>query len=216
MAALFPRWSDSLLRVAIVAVVAVAVGVPVFLMAWVRTPYVTGESDPLTQPVEFDHRHHVADDGIDCRYCHDLVERSPYAGIPPTSRCLNCHSQIWNTSPLLEPVWASYFLDRPIPWVRVHRLPGFVYFDHSIHVSKGVGCESCHGRVDQMARVFQVAPLTMAWCLDCHRAPERHLRPRSAITVMGWTPPRPQEEFGLELKRLYGVRELTTCTACHR
>lgn len=216
MASLFPRWSDTLLRVGLVVALAVAALAVVLLMAWVRTPQITGQFDPIEQPVEFDHRHHVADDGIDCRYCHDLVERSPYAGVPPTERCMNCHSQIWNDSPLLEPVWESYFSDRPIPWVRVHRLPGFVYFDHSIHVKKGVGCESCHGRVDRMARVYQVASLQMGWCLDCHRNPQNQLRPLAEITTMGWVPPRPQEELGLELMELYQVRRLTDCTACHR
>jgi len=216
MPALFPKWSDSLLRASSVALVVAAVALPTFAMIWVRTPFVSGKGDPVRQPIEFDHRHHVADDGIDCRYCHDLVERSRYAGVPPTSRCLNCHNQIWNDSPLLATVWTRYFRDQPIPWVRVHRLPDFVYFDHSIHVNKGVGCESCHGRVDRMARVYQIAPLSMSWCLDCHRSPERHLRPPDAITAMGWTPPRPQEEFGRALKTLYGVREITHCSACHR
>jgi hypothetical protein len=216
MAALFPRWSDTLLRVGFVLLLALLALSIVFLMAWVRTPQITGQFDPIRQPVEFDHRHHVADDGIDCRYCHDLVERSPYAGVPPTERCMNCHNQIWNTSPLLAPVWASYFSDTPIPWVRVHLLPEFVYFNHSIHVNKGIGCESCHGRVDRMARVYQVARLQMGWCLDCHRNPQNHLRPLEEITTMGWEPPVPQEELGRELMERYRVRRLTNCTTCHR
>jgi len=216
MGALFPRWSDTLLRVALIGgLVGLFLGL-VLLMAWVRTPQITGQFAPLVQPIEFDHRHHVADDGIDCRYCHDLVERSPYAGVPPTERCMNCHNQIWNTSPLLEPVWASYLTDTPIPWVRVHQLPDFVFFNHSIHVNKGIGCESCHGRVDQMAGVYQVASLQMGWCLDCHRNPERHLRPLSEVTTMGWEPPVPQEVLGHELMEEYGVQRLTSCTTCHR
>jgi hypothetical protein len=216
MPALFPRWSDTLLRVGFVLFLALIVMSIVFLMAWVRTPQITGQFDPITQPIDFDHRHHVADDGIDCRYCHDLVERSPYAGVPPTERCMNCHSQIWNTSPLLAPVWESYFTDRPIPWVRVHLLPEFVYFNHSIHVNKGIGCETCHGRVDTMARVYQVERLQMGWCLDCHRNPQNHLRPLEEITTMGWVPPVPQEELGRELMERYRVRRLTNCTTCHR
>lgn len=216
MPALFPRWSDTLLRVGLVALVASLVLALVFLMAWVRTPQITGQYAPLEQPVEFDHRHHVSDDGIDCRYCHDLVERSPYAGVPPTERCMNCHNQIRPESPLLAPVWESFFTNEPIVWARVHRLPEFVYFDHSIHVKKGVGCESCHGRVDRMARIYQVASLQMGWCLDCHRRPERALRPVEEITTMGWVPPRPQEELGRELMERYGVRRVTDCTACHR
>jgi len=212
----FPPWSDSLLRAGLVLAGGLALGVPLLLMAWVRSPQVTGERDPIAQPIDFDHRHHVVDDGIDCRYCHDLVDRSPYAGVPPTERCLNCHSQIWNTSPELAVVWASYTTDTPIPWRRVHQLPDFVYFDHAIHVGKGIGCETCHGRVDRMARVYQVAPLTMGWCLDCHREPERYLRPLDQVTTMGWRPGRSQRELGRELKERYRVRSITHCTACHR
>jgi hypothetical protein len=185
-------------------------------MAWVRSPQITGQFDPIRQPIAFDHRHHVADDGIDCRYCHDLVERSPYAGVPPTERCMNCHNQIWSTSPQLEAVWQSYINDRSISWARVHRLADFVYFDHAIHVNKGVGCETCHGRVDRMARVYQAASLTMGWCLDCHRHPERFVRPVEAVTTMGWNPPEAQERLGPELVRRYEIRRLTSCTACHR
>lgn len=212
----FPPWSDSLLRLGLVLIGVFVIGVPLLLMVWVRSPQVTGQRDPIEQPIAFDHRHHVTDDGIDCRYCHDLVDRSPYAGVPPTERCLNCHNQIWIRSPELASVWDSFVTDRPIRWQRVNRLPDYVYFDHAVHVGKGIGCESCHGRVDQMAWVYQVAPLTMGWCLDCHRAPERYLRPLSAVTVMGWTPDRPQRELGRELKRRYQVRSVTTCTACHR
>lgn len=212
----FPPWSDSLLRAGLVLVAVTVLGIPLLLMAWVRSPQITGERDPIAQPIAFDHRHHVGDDGIDCRYCHDLVDRSPYAGVPPTERCLNCHSQIWNTSPELALVWTSYTTDTPIPWRRVHQLPGFVYFDHAIHVGKGIGCETCHGRVDRMARVYQVAPLTMGWCLDCHREPERYLRPLDQVTAMGWRPERPQRELGRELKERYRVRSITNCTACHR
>ncbi|HWV58241.1 MAG TPA: cytochrome c3 family protein [Longimicrobiales bacterium] len=216
MAALFPRWFDSLARAVLVAALVSAVSAIALPMIWVRTPFVTGQYDPVEQPVQFDHRHHVADDGIDCRYCHDLAERSPVAGVPPTERCLNCHSQIWNDSPLLEPVWLSFTSGLPIPWVRVHRLPDFVYFDHSIHVNNGVACETCHGRIDRMARVYQVAPLTMGWCLECHRNPEPHLRPRDAVTVMGWEPDRDGDATGPGVVRTPDVRRLTHCSACHR
>jgi hypothetical protein len=216
MPAPFPRWSNAVLRQGIVAasvLLLAAVGAP---MLWVRTPWASGQYRLLEQPVEFDHRHHVVDDGIDCRYCHDLVERSAYAGVPPAERCMNCHGQIWNESAVLAPVRASFFDDRPIAWQRVHRLPDFVFFDHSAHVGHGVGCEECHGRVDTMARVYQVAPLTMGWCLDCHRDPAPHLRPRELVTVMGWSPDRPRAELGRELMRQYDVRSLTSCTTCHR
>jgi hypothetical protein len=213
---LFPTWSDSLLRAGLTLLGLLALGTPLVLMAWVRSPQITGQGDPIKQPIAFDHRHHVVDDAIDCRYCHDLVDRTPYAGVPPTERCLNCHNQIWNTSPELARVWASYVTDTPIHWRRVHQLPDFVYFNHAIHVNKGVGCETCHGRVDRMARVFQVAPLTMGWCLDCHRQPERYLRPLNEVTAMGWKPEQPQSELGPALASRYDVRSITNCTACHR
>jgi hypothetical protein len=212
----FPPWSDALARMVLSIVATLLVGVPLFLMWWTRTPYVTEQFDQVAQPVAFDHRHHVVDDGIDCEYCHQEVERSPYAGVPATDTCLNCHSQIWNASPALKVVWQSDRSRRPILWQRVTYLPDFVFFNHSMHVRSGVGCETCHGRIDEMPRVFQVEPMTMRWCLDCHREPERYLRPREAVTVMGYVPDRPQRELGAELMRTYNVRRLTTCTTCHR
>jgi hypothetical protein len=216
VAALFSRFANTAVRLGLILAALAAIGIPVALMGWVRTPFVTGQENPVQQPVLFDHRHHVVDDGIDCRYCHSTVDRSPTAGIPSTARCMGCHNQIWSSSPLLAKVRDAYFSGKPVPWVRVHRLPEFVYFDHSIHVAKGIGCESCHGRVDQMAAVHQVAPLTMGWCLDCHRNPEAHLRPRSQITTMGWRPPGGQDSLGRELMRAYGVQVRTYCTTCHR
>lgn len=216
MPPLFPPWVDHAVRAALVALAVIVLGGPIFLMAWVRTPYITGRGIPFDQPVPFDHRHHVRDDGIDCRYCHTWVTRSATAGIPATEVCLNCHSQIWNNSPLLEPVWRSFTTDRPIRWVRVTRLPDFVYFNHSAHTTNGIGCETCHGRIDLMARVYQAAPLTMGWCLDCHRAPERYIRPRAELTTMGWQPPEPQAQLGASLMREYAVRSLTNCSTCHR
>jgi Cytochrome c7 and related cytochrome c len=188
------------------------VALPTAFLVAVRTPFVTGEGRPIEQPIPFDHRHHVRDDGIDCRYCHDLVERTASAGVPPTERCLNCHSQIWSESPLLQRVWESRASDRPIPWRRVYRLPGFVYFDHSVHVSHGVGCFSCHGAVDGMARVYQAVPLTMRWCLDCHRDPAPHLRPQGRITAME---PAALARAG-RTDDLPEVHPGTDCTTCHR
>lgn len=215
MAAVFPPWSNDALRNAVAATAVVILGVPCGLMALMRTPYVTGVRDPVEQPVMFDHRHHLRDDGIDCRYCHSTVETSTFAGMPPTERCMGCHGQIWADSPLLAPVRASFFEGRPIVWSRVHRLPDFVKFDHSSHVQKGVGCVECHGRVDQMAEVHQVAPLTMGWCIGCHRAPEEHLRPLDRITDMAWQPPLPRAEVGRALVKELDVRPSTDCTACH-
>jgi hypothetical protein len=215
MAAVFPPWSNDALRNAVVLAAIVALGAPCGLVALVRTPYVTGARDPIEQPVMFDHRHHLRDDGIDCRYCHSTVETSTFAGMPPTERCMGCHGQIWADSPLLGAVRGSFFAERPIVWARVNRLPDFVKFDHSSHVQKGVGCVECHGRVDEMAEVHQVAPLTMGWCIGCHRAPEEHLRPLDRITDMTWTPERPRAELGRSLAKALDVRPSTDCTVCH-
>src|SRR6202011_5989792 len=134
-----------------------------------RSPYVTYAGVARPQPAPFSHQHHVAGLGIDCRYCHTSVETSSFAGIPPTQTCMNCHAQVWTTADMLEPVRASFATGKPLVWSRVHRLPDFVHFNHSIHVNKGIGCASCHGRIDRMALTYQASPLTMEWCLDCHR-----------------------------------------------
>ncbi|MBI4460946.1 MAG: cytochrome c3 family protein [Acidobacteria bacterium] len=184
-----------------------------------RSAYMSDINVEVEQPVQFSHKHHVADDGIDCRYCHTSVESSTFAGIPPTKTCMNCHSQIFRDSPFLKPVQDSFRTGEPIRWNRVHQLADFVYFDHSIHVSKGVGCSTCHGRVDQMPLVRQVVSLQMEWCLDCHRNPEPHLRPPDQVFSMLWQPPPDQWEQGRQLSRQYGIRsaaELTSCSACHR
>jgi Cytochrome c7 and related cytochrome c len=196
----------------------------VAILLWVlaqyeRSSYVTTANQEVEQPVQFSHKHHVSDDGIDCRYCHTTVETSAFAGIPPTETCMNCHTQIFRDSPYLEPVRQSYQTDHPIPWVRVHRLPDYVYFDHSIHVNKGVGCSTCHGRVDQMPLIRQVNSLQMEWCLGCHRQPEQVLRPQSEIFDMAWQPPPDQLEKGRALAKQYKIRtvaELTSCDTCHR
>ena len=184
-----------------------------------RSSYATRADQAREQPVPFSHAHHVGGMGLDCRYCHTSVEVSSFAGIPPTKTCMNCHSQIWLTSPTLEPVRASYRTNESIRWTRVYDLPDFVYFNHSIHVNKGVGCETCHGRVDKMPLTRQVPSLQMEWCLDCHRNPEKNLRPRQYITTMGYEPDGDQEELGLRLKKEYNVKDaraLTSCNTCHR
>jgi formate-dependent nitrite reductase cytochrome c552 subunit len=183
-----------------------------------RSSYVTQANVVRPQPVPFSHKHHVSGLGIDCRYCHTAVEQSAFAGIPSTSTCMNCHSQIWTNSPMLEPVRESYRTGQPLRWTRVHNLAEFAYFNHSIHVNKGVGCATCHGPVDQMPLIAQQESLLMEWCLDCHRNPERYLRPREEVFNMSWTAPRNQSELGLELVRKYNVRteQLTDCSVCHR
>jgi len=216
MAAHFPPWANAAARATLVACAAVGGGVPLALMAWVRTPNVSRRYAPVSQPVPFDHRLHVTGFGIDCRYCHSAVERAPTAGIPAASMCVPCHSHLWLSSPQLAPVRQSLATGRPMEWNRVHTLPDFVYFDHSAHVTKCVGCETCHGRVDQMARFYQIAPLTMQWCVSCHRDPAPHLRPDSAITTMGWRAPEGQPALGRRLIAANNVRSLTNCTTCHR
>lgn len=208
-----PRWSDSLLRLTLLVGALTVVGVPTLLMAWVRTPGQDDVGVAIDQPIAFDHRHHTRDDGIRCLYCHHEAERAPTAGVPDTALCMGCHNQIWNESPQTAPIRESWELGQPIAWRRVTRLPDFVFFDHSAHVSRGVGCETCHGRVDRMAAVYKVEAMRMDWCVDCHRDPAPHLRPASRIDAMG-LPSDPTR--GRRLARELGVRPPTTCTGCHR
>jgi len=184
--------------------------------AWSRSSWATQAGVAREQPVPFSHAHHVGDVGLDCRYCHTSVETSGFANIPPTKTCMNCHSQIWSASPTLEPVRDSFRTDRSIAWTRVHDLPDFAYFNHSIHVNKGVGCETCHGRVDKMPLTWQKASLQMEWCLDCHRHPEQYVRPREEVFTMGYEPPIEQEELGRRLVKEYKIQSLTSCSTCHR
>jgi hypothetical protein len=184
-----------------------------------RSPYLTNQRVTRDQPVQFSHKHHVGDDGIDCRYCHTSVETSAYAGIPPTKTCMNCHSVLFNNVGYLETVRESYRTNQSIEWVKVHRLADYVYFNHSIHINKGIGCSSCHGPVNEMPLVFQASPLTMEWCLDCHRNPEKNLRPKDQIFNMDWKADANQEEEGKKLAVEYKLRstaELTSCSTCHR
>jgi cytochrome c7-like protein len=219
MAQIFHHSANTISRLSIFGAV-FAIG----FLAWAfaeldRGSYSTREHDAREQPVPFSHAHHVGGIGIDCRYCHTSVETSSFAGIPPTKTCMNCHAQIWSTSATLEPVRESFRTGKSIMWTRVNDLPDFVYFNHSIHVHKGIGCESCHGRVDRMPLTWQENSLQMTWCLDCHRDPARHIRRRDAITVMGYQPPEPQETLGPKLMKEYNVldsRTLTSCNTCHR
>ena len=216
MSQIFQRSANTLSKLSLFGVLALVGGLILLAMAIGRSSYATGQHEVVTQPIQFSHLHHVTDDGIDCRYCHTSVETSAFAGIPPTKTCMNCHSQLFNTAPILEPVRVSFRDDTPLRWVRVHDLPDFVYFNHSIHVKKGVGCETCHGRIDQMPLVRQENSLQMEWCLNCHRNPERYVRPRSEITTMGYVPPVPQSQLGPQLVKDYGISSLTSCSVCHR
>lgn len=171
------------------------------------------------QPVPYSHALHAGLVGMDCRYCHNTVEVSPHASIPPTQTCMNCHTNIRGTSEKLIAIRESYATGMPVPWVRVHDLPDFVYFNHSAHVNRGVGCVSCHGRIDKMEVVHQAQPLTMGWCLGCHRDPEPYLRPNEEITNMSYVPLEDQASLGKRLREEYQIRErnkLTDCSLCHR
>jgi len=216
MPQIFHRSTNTFSKVSIFGAVFILAFLLWLFGAFSRSSWATQAGVAREQPVQFSHAHHVGDDGIDCRYCHTSVEASAFANIPPTKTCMNCHSQIWNTSPTLEPVRESFRSDRSIAWTRVHDLPDFVYFDHSIHVNKGVGCETCHGRVDKMPLTWQRASLQMEWCLDCHRHPERYVRPREAVFEMGYEPPADQETLGPRLVKEYKIQSLTSCSTCHR
>jgi hypothetical protein len=216
MPALFPRRSNTLFRLVAGSVILAIAGSIAALLIGARSPLLLGQDRFVQQPIDFDHRHHVADVGIDCRYCHAGVETSAWAGVPGPDTCMNCHGQVWNKSAILEPLRDAWSNGRTIAWNRVNRLPDFVYFNHAIHVNKGVGCATCHGRVDRMPVVEQTAPLTMGWCLDCHRNPAPNLRPKEYVTSMDWQPGKNAEELGYELMARYDVQPRTSCTTCHR
>ena len=203
-------------------------GIKIFLLAallavaafWVAfykfLPAQGGELSPA-QPIPFSHKHHVGDDGIDCRYCHYSVEKSSFAGIPSTEVCMTCHSQLFKDASVLAPLRESARTGVPLHWVRVHKLPDFVFFDHSIHVAKGVGCVECHGRVDQMPRIRRVASLEMQWCLECHRDPAPHLRaPQQAFDVAAPYPTRAAQAALMDRLHVASTRRMTDCSTCHR
>ena len=181
-----------------------------------RSPWVTRAGIVRDQPVPFSHKLHVAGLGLDCRHCHTSVEDAAFAGMPSTKTCIHCHSQIFSDSSVLAPVQASFEEDRSIEWVRVADLPDFAYFDHGIHVRKGFGCVTCHGRVDQMPLLAQAVAMSMLWCLDCHRQPERYVRPLEQVFRMTWQPAEDQAVLGSRLAREYNLRRPTDCSTCHR
>ena len=218
MAQLFHRSANNIAKasIAMAVLLALVAGVVVYFVS--RSSYITGRYIERQQPVQFSHRHHVGDDGIDCRYCHSTVDTTASAGMPPTQTCMNCHSQIWSDSPYLEPVRASYRDNKPILWERVHDLPEYVYFNHSIHVNKGVGCSSCHGDVANMASVYQENTLQMEWCLSCHKDPTQNLRPKSEIFNTAYEDTLTREEKE-GLAKDYKIRSramMTSCSVCHR
>ena len=216
MAQIFHPSTNTISKVTIFGGVFLVIVLALFLAAFNRSSYVTEVGVARTQPVPFSHKHHVGDAGVDCRYCHTTVEGASFAGIPSTKICMNCHSQIWSESPALEPVRESFRTGQSIEWTRVHNLPRFVYFDHSIHVKKGVGCTTCHGQVDRMPLMWIENSLYMEWCLECHREPERFVRPRQFVFSVSWQPPPDQAKLGRQLMEEYKIERLTSCSVCHR
>jgi hypothetical protein len=215
---IFGPSANTIARVVLVAILVLPFILILLAYELMGSPYVTGQNITLRQPIPFSHKHHVGDDGIDCRYCHTSVERSAFAGLPPTTTCMSCHSQLFTNAAMLAPVRESLARQLPIHWQRVNRLPDYVYFDHSIHIAKGVGCTTCHGPVQIMPLMRQSAPLTMGWCLNCHRDPAPNLRPKAAIFSTEWQPPKDQREQGEKLLGQYHIdtEHLTDCSRCHR
>ena len=221
MSQIFPRSANALARSSLFGVLSLVLFLGWLVFTLMRSSWATKQDEFVEQPIQFSHAHHVGGMGIDCRYCHTSVEKSSFAGIPPTKTCMNCHSQIWSTAPILEPVRASFRNDTNLEWIRVNDLPDFVYFNHQIHVKQGVGCDTCHGPVDKMPLMYQARSLLMEWCLECHRAPEQFIRPRAEVFNMNYRLPSgvTQVEQGLRLKQEYGIatrEHLTSCSVCHR
>jgi hypothetical protein len=218
MPQIFRRGSNTIARVALVGGPLALFGLIWATYAVYWAPWTTRVDVEINQPVPFSHKHHVDDDGIDCRYCHTSVEKSGFAGIPPTETCMTCHSQLWNQAPILAPVRDSMAFNSRLRWYRVHDLPDFVFFNHSIHIAKGIGCASCHGRVDEMPLVRKQYSLYMKWCLDCHSDPAKHIRPKQDVFNMAWQSPTNQPELGANLVRAYHINttQLTDCSMCHR
>ena len=213
---IFHRSANTISRVSIFGAVFIIAGLLALAAEVNRSPWVTQAHVAREQPIQFSHERHVAGNGIDCRYCHTSAEDSSFAGIPPTKTCMNCHSEIFSNSPFLAPVRDSFTNNKPIEWTRVHDLPDFVYFNHSIHVNKGVGCTTCHGPVDRMPLMRQEASLQMEWCLDCHRNPEQYVRPRDQVFSVDYRAPSNQAELGARLVAEYHIQKLTSCSTCHR
>jgi len=216
MSQIFHRSANTIARVSIFGAVFFVAGLLGLFDKVNRSSWMTQANVAREQPIQFSHERHVAGNGIDCRYCHTSVEDSSFAGIPPTKTCMSCHSQIFATSPFLDPIRESFRSGQSIRWTRVHDLPDFVYFDHSIHIHKGVGCTTCHGAVDRMPLMYQEQSLQMDWCVDCHREPERYVRPREAVFRVDYEPPANQRELGERLVAQYQIQKLTSCSTCHR
>jgi hypothetical protein len=218
MPPIFGPQSNSLFKLIIVAVVGFIFFAGSFTYGLYWSSYVTNSKVVQAQPVPFSHKHHVGELGLDCRYCHTSVEKAASAGMPSTHTCMTCHSQIWQNSPILKPVRDSYLKQTPIAWTRLYRLPDYVYFNHSIHVGKGIGCASCHGQMDQMPITWKNKAFYMRQCVDCHRNPEKQIRPESEVFNLNWKAPLDQDYQGQMLTEKYHIQKklLTDCTTCHR
>jgi hypothetical protein len=216
MPQLFKPSSNTVAKVSIAVVVLLAGSTLAVAYIMDRGHWTTSVEVAPDQPIPFSHKHHVKDDGIDCRYCHTSVENSGYAGLPATEICMTCHSQIWSNASVTQPIRDSWASGKSIQWTRVHDLPDFVYFNHSIHINKGIGCSSCHGRVDEMPLMYKVNTLNMNWCLNCHRDPAKFIRPRSEVFNVEYVYPANQAELGAKLVKEYHAQSLTDCVTCHR
>lgn len=215
----FPAWANYLLPALVLMVIGASTYLPALVGLGFSAKTLNVGYSP-EQPVPFSHAMHAGDLGIDCRYCHTSVENAAFAAIPPTQTCMNCHTKVLPDSTKLAPVRESALTGKPIKWVKVHNLPDYVYFNHSAHVTRGISCVECHGRIDQMQRVTQAKPLSMSFCLDCHRKPETALRPVDKVTDLAWQPPGgDQLKIGLELKKKLKIHDtayMTSCSTCHR
>lgn len=216
MPQIFHRSSNVVAKMTIISAVALVVLFASGATLYFWSPYVTGQGENIAQPVQFTHEHHVAGLGIDCRYCHWSVETSSFAGIPPTKVCMGCHTQLWSEEEILEPIRTSWSSGVPIKWRRVHNLADFAYFNHAIHIAKGIGCAECHGRVDQMPLMYQASTLHMRWCLECHSQPEKFVRPREEVFNSAYEHPPNQEELGRKLVEEYHIQSKMSCNNCHR
>jgi hypothetical protein len=216
MAQLFRPSVNYIAKFSIVAAVLLACSTIGIAYVIDRGPWMTDVGIAPVQPIYFSHKHHVKDDGIDCRYCHTSVETSGFAGLPPTETCMSCHSQIWNQASVTEPIRQSWASGKSIEWTKVHDLPDYVYFNHSIHIAKGVGCSTCHGQINEMPWVYKVNTLYMNWCINCHRNPAAYVRPKSEVFNMDYKVPSNQAELGAKLVKEYHVQSLQDCATCHR
>lgn len=215
MAQIFPRWTNQTPRLITIGALT-GTAVLAFALYWWASPYHTDVGYKPTQPVPYSHALHAGELKMDCRYCHVGVEQGAIAGVPPTQTCMNCHKMVRANSERLIPVFESYATGMPVEWIRVHDLPDYVYFNHSAHVRRGVGCVSCHGRIDTMEVVTQVEPLSMGWCLRCHRNPEPHLRPLEFVTQLDWVPAEDQLLLGRRLREENNINPPQDCNTCHR